>query len=145
MRNGYAICEAWMRRGKPPGYVGRFYRWFGERMIADSTRYSKYTIVKFEDLVRDPFGVGEQLYAFANLEPSTVPKLRLKSKRVLDEEGDHETRFGDENAKYWFDRETVFELIDPSVSDNQVAQLSPSDRSAFEAEAFPVLKRFGYA
>ena len=144
MRNGYAICEAWMRRGGQPDYIGRFYRWFGERMIADSTRYPKYTIVKFEDLIGDPFGVGEQLYAFANLEPSTVPKLRFKSKRVLDEEGVHETRFGQENAKYWFDRETVFELLDPSVSDNQISKLSPSDRSAFEAEALPVLKHFGY-
>ncbi len=145
MRNGYAICEAWMRRGKRPDYVGRFYRWFGERMISDSTRYAKYTIVKFEDLVRDPFGVGEQLYAFADLEPSAVPKLRFKSKWVLGEEGDHQTRFGEENAKYWFDRETVFELIDPSVSDNQIAKLSSSDRTAFEAEALPVLKHFGYA
>lgn len=145
MRNGYALCEAWMRRGKQPDYVGRFYRWFGERMIADNERYPKYTIVKFEDLIRDPFGVGEQLYGFADLEPTTLPKLRFKSKRVMDEEGDHETRFGEENAKYWFDRETVFGMIDPTVSDNQISKLSVSDRAAFEAEAFPVLKHFGYA
>lgn len=145
MRNGYAICEAWMRRGRQPDYIGRFYRWFGERLIADSERYPKYTIVKFEDLIRDPFGVGEQLYEFADLDPRAVPKLRFKSKRVLDEDGDHETRFGEENAKYWFDRETVFELIDPTVSDNQISKLSVADRAAFEAEALPVLKHFGYA
>ena len=145
MRNGYAICESWMRRGRDPYYVGRFYRWFGERMIADSVRYPKYAIVKFEDLIRDPFRIAEELYEFAGLEPRMLSKLRFKSKRVLDDKGNHEVRFGDENAKYWFDRETISEIIDPSASDYQTAQLSASDRAAFEAKAMPIMKHFGYA
>ena len=145
MRNGYAICEAWMRRGKSARYTGKFYRWFGERMIEDHQRFGNYRIVKFEDFIRDPSGTSESLNAFASLDPLSLPKLRFKSKRVVGISGNHDTRFGNENAKYWFDRETVFELIDPSVSDNQIANLRSSDRHAFEVEALPILQHFDYA
>jgi hypothetical protein len=145
MRNGYAVCEGWMRRGASAQKVGRFYRWFGEQVIRDSDLYPNYKVVKFEDMMQAPFDTAFDLFKFTGLEPSELPKLRLKAKRVLSDGGDHETRFGDENSKYWFDREEISQMIDPTSSETQSTALSDEDRSAFEREAGPVLEHFGYA
>lgn len=140
MRDGYALCEGWMRRGWRAHKVGQVYREVGEIMLGAAD----YLIVKFEDMVARPFAVAEQMYAFCGLEPTTLDKLRLKSKRVLSAEGAYSPRFGSANHKYWFDRTTITDLLVRTQSALQAQRLSAADRRAFEREARPILEFFGY-
>ena len=145
LRNGYALCDGWTRRGKSAREIARLYRRYGEMMIEDSARYPRYRLIRFEDVLADPFRVSAELNRFAGLEPAVLDRLRLKSKRVVSESGRHEARYGEENVKYWFDRETIQSALDASIDRIQVGRMTDEDRAVFEKEAKPVLDHFGYA
>ncbi len=145
VRNGYALCEGWMRRKSfSPSQSGRLYREIGEAIITYSQKYKRYKIIKFEDMVADPFDMASKLYQFAQLNPTTTEKLRFKTKRVMSKAGEHKPVFGQENNKYWFSPETIHEIIVPDISNTQAGSLSVSDKKIFEKEAMPVLEHFGY-
>ena len=146
IRNGYALCEGWLRRGrrKTARQRGMMYRRYVEKMLEDQERFPNYTIAKFEDVLSNPFGEAERLFQFADLEPIYIEKLRFKVKKVLSEDGNHRTTYGEEDHKYWFNREDVHELLVPNQSKVQASALSPSDKADFEREAKPILERFGY-
>ncbi len=146
VRNGYALCEGWLRRGrhKTARQRGMMYRRYVEKMLEDQERFPHYTVAKFEDVLSDPFGESERLFHFADLEPTRIEKLRFKVKKVLSEDGNHKATYGEEDRKYWFDRENVHKLLVPNQSGVQASALSLSDRADFEKEARPVLENFGY-
>ena len=144
IRNGYAICEALVRRGAHPRIAGRVYRKFGKRMINNSRKLKNYKIVKFEDIMKDPFGAATKLFQFTQLEPTSLKKLRLKSKVVLSKAGKNIVSYGTPNKKYWFDSASIFDLLDPNIPKDEAQSLSASNRKIFEAEAKPILKYFNY-
>lgn len=144
VRNGYALCEGWVRRGKKAKDIGVLYRKMGEKMINDSQKLKNYTTIKFEDILKEPFMQAENLYSFAELEPRSIPKLRFKSKKLLSKEGSHLTKFGQENKKYWFDQNNIETILNPNTSSVQIEKLSSKDFNAFEKEARPVLEYFNY-
>jgi hypothetical protein len=144
MRNGYALCNGWMRRGMSAWTAGQTYRRIGEAMIDHQRRLPRYRIIRFEDVLRDPFGMAEILFAFVQVDPVTLDKLRLKSKRVIAEDRSHAVRFGAEGRKYWVDRTQIRDILDPSIDDKQAASLTRRDRLAFAKHAGPILERFGY-
>ncbi len=145
MRNGYAICNGMMRRGDSAERAGKVYRRIGERMIEDQRKYPRYKLVKFEDVLEDPFGVASEIYEFSRLQPVRLDKLRLKSKKVLSRGGDHVTRFGEEDRKYWLDRAQIRTVLDSDVNEVQAGFLERKDRLAFEKHARPILDHFQYS
>jgi hypothetical protein len=144
-RDGYGICESWVRRGIPPEKTGRRYRQYVETMLKYADRYDHYTTVKFEDILDRPFEVLEGVFRFAGLEPPTIESFRLKSKAVLTEDGRHEALYGKLDVKYWLDRETIHEFLVGDIATIQKKALAPEIIHAFEREAMPALKRLGYA
>jgi len=144
VRNGFALCEGWGRRGRSTEISGRHYRKIAKTMIEDSKKYDHYIIMKFEDILRDPFGTASKLYEYTELEPTELEKLRLKAKRVLSKEREHKVEFGKEGGKYWFNRDTIRKKLVPNISDIQSQVLPSSDRKIFEREARPILDYFGY-
>jgi hypothetical protein len=144
-RDGYGICESWVRRGISPEKTGRQYREYVDTMLGYADRYDHYMAVKFEDILDRPFEVLENVFRFAELEPPTVDSFRLKSKAVLTESGTHEAPYGKRDVKYWLDRETIHEFFVEDIADIQKKALSPDVIRAFEREAMPALKRLGYA
>ena len=144
VRNGYALCESWIRRGKNAKVNGQRYHNFCEMMINDSKRIKNYKIIKFEDILKNPFKEATKLYEFVQLEPISLKKLRLKSKKILTKDGNHKVKFGKLDAKYWFDSKSITDLINPSIDKVQIQNLSKSDRKIFEKEAKSVLKHFNY-
>lgn len=145
MRNGYALCNGWMRRGMSAAAAGRIYHRIGHAMIDRRRRLPRYRIIRFEDVLHDPFGTAEILFGFVQVNPVTLDKLRLKSKRVLSEARRHEIRFGAEGRKYWTDRARIREILDPSIDEKQATSLTRQDRLAFAKHAGPILEHFGYA
>ncbi|MFW2440081.1 MAG: hypothetical protein ACN4GR_11990 [Arenicellales bacterium] len=144
VRNGYAWCEGWMRRGGNAKTAGEFYQQYSDVMLNQANRLGRYKFIKLEDALTEPFGIAEELYKFTQLEPTTLPKLRLKSKKVISDHGNHEVRYGNENSKYWFDRDEIKGILDPGISDIQAARLDSENRAIFSSEALSALKKFGY-
>lgn len=145
VRDGYGICESWIRRGIPAAKTGRRYRQYAQSMIDYSQKNERYELVRFEDILADPFGQMEAIFRFAQLDPPQIERYRLKAKRVMSEDGTYETPFGSLGHKYWLDAEAMRRFLVPNVAENQAQRLSPEDRAAFEHEALPILKHLGYA
>jgi len=145
IRNGYAILNGAMRRGDSAEKVGRDYRRVGQKMIQDERERSDYMLLKFEDVLAEPFEAAARLFEFAGVAPVRLDKLRLKSKRVLSPDGQHEVRFGEEDRKYWFGPDQIWSILDKDVNKTQVDRLSSEDLHTFERHAGPVLDHFGYS
>lgn len=145
VRDGYAVCEGWIRRGTPPEVAANLYRRICGKMIEDSRKMANYRIVKFEDIIRDPFGWANRLFSFAGLIPETLEKLRLKSKKILKSDGAHQTEFGSENEKYWFDENSIRQALDPEISMRQKRSLSPSDHHVIGSICGDILNLFDYS
>ena len=144
VRNGYALCESWIRRGKNANINGFRYKKFCQMMIEDSKKIKNYKLIRFEDILQNPFNEALKLYEFTHLKPVSLEKLRFKSKKVLTREGNHIVKFGRLDAKYWFDSNTIGEIIDQNINNIQIQKLSELDQKIFENEAKPVLKYFNY-
>ncbi|MFW9898236.1 MAG: sulfotransferase [Candidatus Thorarchaeota archaeon] len=143
VRNGYALCEGWIRRGKNAEYSGLRYRNFCEMMIKDNKKFKNYNIIKFEDVLKNPFEMASRLYKFTKLTPISLEKLRFQVKKILTVDG-HKIKFGKERAKYWFDHETVNDLLNPNINKIQIQNLSAENRKIFEKNTKSILKYFNY-
>lgn len=144
VRDGYANCQGWMRRGVSPADFGRLYRQYCELILAQSERLPNYRIIRFEDLLGDFVGQAETLFHFAGLSPEKLEKYRMKSKRVVGADGAHDAAMGTEGRKYWLTHAELREFLDPGVDQRQSVGLADADVRALEAEAGGVLERFGY-
>lgn len=144
VRNGFALCEGWIRRGKNAKVSGIRYRKYCQTMIEDTKRIKNYKIIKFEEMLKDPFKMATILYDFAQLNPISIKKLRLKSKKILRKDGNHHVKFGKLDAKYWFDFKNINDLINTDINKVQIQSLSKSDKLIFENEAKSILKFFNY-
>ena len=113
-------------------------------MIRDSKRIKNYKIIKFEDILKDPFQTATELYEFAKLKPTSVEKLRFKSKKILMKDGNHKVKFGKVDAKYWFDSKGIIDLINPNINEIQIQNLSNLDKKIFERETKSILEYFNY-
>ncbi len=144
VRNGYALCESWIRRGKDAKICGIRYRLYCQMMIRDSKKIKNYKIIKFEDILRNPFLEASKLYEFTNLEPINLEKMRFKSKKILTKAGNHSVKFGKLNEKYWLDQKSITELIDPNINAIQKNNLSSTDKKIFKKEVRLILEYFNY-
>lgn len=144
IRNGFSVCEGWLRRGVSARQAGRYYSRFAEQLQRMQAHYQSFKIVSFEEVLADPFGAATDLFRFVQETPYELDRLRLKVKKTLSSQGAHEVRYGQENRKYWFDRERISALFDPTVDHKQRAHLSDADAAAFERAAGGALRYFGY-
>lgn len=144
VRNGYAVCNGWMRRGYSAKEAGRIYSDIVNKMIDFNNNYNNYMLLKFEDAINDPFGIAKELYTFADLSPVTLEKLRLKSTKTISNTGSHKAQYGKEDSKYWFDSDQIFSILDSDINSKQLRLLKEKDRFDFQKEAGEVLEFFQY-
>jgi hypothetical protein len=144
VRNGFAVCESWMRRGNSVEKTAKRYQHYMSFMLDMHDKYENCLLMRFEDVLNDPFTQTERMFKFANLEPISLPKLRLKTKKVVNPSGEHEARYGGEGAKHWFTRETISDLLVPDQSELQENRLSEIDRETFLKYAGAIMERLGY-
>lgn len=145
VRNGYALCHSWVKRGQDAAGIGRLYqKYAGYLLRMQRTEPHRYLVVRFEDLISDPFGYSEKLNRFLDLSPAKLSKLRLRVKNITNEKGERVTPFGEFNRKYWFSPENVHELLVKEVSDFAVQLLTDRDRAQFERYAGSALRALGY-
>lgn len=143
-RNGYSLVDGYLRRGVSAVEAGRLYSRIANKMQKLQATVPNFRLVKFEDALQRPFEMAEELYKFVDAAPFSPEKLRLKSKRVVDKDGSHDVKFGDEARKYWFSRENIGDILDPGIEQKQSSRLSEEDAKQFTREAAPGLRFFGY-
>lgn len=125
--------------------TGRIYREIAREMARFADSIPRFKLIRFEDILNKPFDVAEELYEFAEVSPVATDYLRLKSKKVVDEQGEHKVSHGDEERKYWFTRETIDQILKPGIDQTQMDRLSKESVRDFEREARPALEYLGYA
>ncbi|MEX2601286.1 MAG: hypothetical protein WD355_06535 [Balneolaceae bacterium] len=143
-RNGYAIADGHIRRGKTAAEAGELYNRIAMKMKSVTESLVRIKLIRFENALEDPFGISEELFRFTNTTPHQLDKLRLKSKKTLDVSDSHYTRYGDENRKYWFDRSTIGNILDPDINRTQASRLQPDMIRDFNREASDAMNYFGY-
>lgn len=145
VRNGYSLADGYIRRNVSAKKAGRIYRQMAESMQEISTLVDNFKVIKFEDVLKDPFGISRQLFSFTGVQPTELTQLRLKSKKVVSDSGEHKVIFGEENQKHWFTRDTIGQVVDRNIDQRQKGRLTSADFSDFNQEASEAMKYFGYA
>lgn len=143
-RNGYALANGHKRRNNSIEATANLYCRIGKKMGDLLKKHEKSLIINFENILKDPFIVSEKLYRFISVTPTSIPKLRFKSKKIIRHENVHEVQYGEENRKYWFDKEETASFLDPEINKKQIAHLSSSEIKVFNSIAESQLKKFGY-
>lgn len=143
-RNGYAVAEGHKRRGRSIDSFADLYCDVADQMQYYSKTLKHFKLVRFEDMLNDPFKIARELFEFLDCKPFELEKLRLKSKKVITKTGNHTTNFGEENEKYWFDRTNITDLIKPNVNSNQIKKLLPEEIILFNNKVTEAMEYFGY-
>lgn len=143
-RNGYSLADGYVRRGQTGGKAGQLYHRIAMEMQRYAAVLPNFKIVSFEKVVQEPFEVAQDLFKFVGVHPQELKMLRLKSKRIINNEGEHNPAFGDEHRKYWFSRESISQIIDPDINQRQRSNLTDQMITEFNHEAESALRFFGY-
>jgi len=143
-RNGYALADGYERRGMSIEYSGKLYQRIADEISKLSGKLKNFKLIKFEDVVKSPFQIAEELYLFTEIDSKRVEKLRFKSKKIVTKDGAHELKFGEEHRKYWVDEKHVSEFIDPDIDEKQSSRLSPAMIEGFNKQARSALEYYGY-
>jgi hypothetical protein len=148
VRNGLAVCEGFMRRGKwSPERFGKMYEQICQKMIEDASRLDNYFLVRFEDMVATPLAFMDRIYSYANLDIDPVNKVRLQAKASMDRQGVRQytvNNASQDREVRWFSREELADYFRPDVNDNQIARLSEEDKEIFLHYAHNSMAHFGY-
>lgn len=143
-RNGYALCDGYLRRKRSIKDAARLYVDIANKIRKFQITIPKLKIVKFEDMISNPFKLSEELFSFLRVEPTSLDTLRLKSKKAISTSGEHKTLFGHEHRKYWFDKNSIKQLIDPTINHTQINRLTKGDIVEFNSIAKEAIHFFGY-
>lgn len=144
VRDGFAVCESWKRRGVSPRTSGLLYARYIEQIIRDAEKFRNYKIIRFEDVLSSPFDMAHELFHFIRESPEKVQKLRIKVKNTLNREKRHLAHYGEENRKYWFTPSTIDQIIRTDINQVQNSGLSEKDKKEFQQEAQEALQHFHY-
>lgn len=144
VRDGRAICESHTRRGTTVQRVAQLYRRVARAMVEYQDTYQSFHIIQFEDLVQRPKSVLGFVHEKAGLPHEQVRKIRLQVKERTTAEGDRRLDADEDRKVVWYHPDKLDTHFDPSVNDNQIAQLSDSDREDFEDLAGDALADLGY-
>jgi hypothetical protein len=142
VRNGFAVCESYLRRGGDVQSIASLYSAVCGKMVSDSEAYANYHIIKYEDLVADTLETVKRVFALAELDAGEVSKLRL----VVRGGGKAEGHSGGEARELaWYSWEEFADIVTPEYDRRQLTSLSDSDRQAFLLGARESMAYFGYA
>lgn len=144
VRNGYAVLEGHLRRGSSVQETGLLYQFIADKMKYYSEVVPNYKLFKFEEVLDDVFACSQRLFEFTDSQPVHLDSLRLKSKRILKSDGEHEVKYGQEKKKYWYDRNNIDNYFNKSINDIQIKNLQSKEIKEFNKYAKSALEYFSY-
>lgn len=144
MRHGHAVCESWLRRGITAKKAGYYYAKFFDETLNQTKQYRDSIVIRFEDVLKEPFATSSTLFEFAHEVPCELPKLRFKSKKVIHQDNSYDVSYGELNRKYWFDKKNIHNFLMSDIGTRHQDRLSSADRKKFDREANKALNYFNY-
>ncbi len=144
VRNGLALCEGHLRRGRQPERFARMYDLLANRIVEYSERMENYHLVRFEETLAGTIGQMKALYEMANLDFSQIEKVRLQMKASLSMAGRHELQRGYDRQVFWYALEEVPAHFNPDIDAIQIANLFDRDRESFLKIAGKTMEKLGY-
>ncbi|MCA9197296.1 MAG: sulfotransferase [Planctomycetales bacterium] len=145
LRNGLAVCEGHLRRGRSAEEIGWRYQVLVDKMCADADRIPHYKLLRFEDLLSQPAETLFSVFAHAGLDPERVSQVRMQARRVMDSAGNHRLQGSSEWDVTWLPVSELSTYLQRDVDSNQVRQLSEANRDAFLKHAGRAMERLGYS
>lgn len=144
VRNGFALCDGFLRRGHSAETCARIYARVVERMLADADRLERYHIIRFDDILSDPRAAIDRLYRLADLDGSKVERIRLQHKATLTHDGAHRSQGRYDREVAWYPWDRLSSHLRDDIDEVQAAHLDAADRRRFLAIAGPTMERLGY-
>ena len=141
VRNPLAQCESLMRSGQDLRTATRWYVDVTDRMIDLAKRSDNY-ICRFEDLVRDPFAIRDDMYAKLSIAPPLSGSFKMKRKKY----GADRTPEIKKAAGHYVDVtfQNVSEIVDRDVNERSVMRLSDMEKSFILRQTGRSASFFGY-
>jgi len=112
VRNGLAVCEGYVRRGFSADRVGEIYKNVAEKMIAYNEQMPNYFLLKYEDMVQNPYDFMRMIYEHANLDINQVKKVRLQSKKIMSADGKRSRIKGGNRQVFWYESSELSTTVD---------------------------------
>jgi hypothetical protein len=144
VRNGLAICEGHLRRGRSAAEIGWRYNLLVRKMISDAEKDPNYHLIRFEDLLQNPWQTLQAAYARAGLDASLVQQVRMQARRVMDAQGNHRLCGKQEWELMWLKPPALDSYLQRDVDKNQIKRLSKVDQRAFLQHAAEAMEMLGY-
>lgn len=140
LRNGLAVCDGHVRRGRPAGAFGKLYARACGQMLADARRLPNFHLVRYEALTRETLDTAGKVFELSRLDGTQVRAFRL----VVGHGGDGSRTGGTADQLRWYSPREFEETITSGIDDEQIRHVSQQDRDDFLAEAGSVMEELGY-
>ena len=145
VRNGFAVCEGHVRRGSKVESIAAKYEKACQQMIRDAEQRSNYHLLRYEDIIDDPQKAFKEILDLADLDSEQVSKVRLETKQVMTQDGQHEYIKGTtEKQMFWYDLDEMAGHFKLDANENQMARLSDEQKVTVTELCRPSLTHFGY-
>jgi len=146
VRNGFALCEGFVRRGWDVHEFGKLYKTVSENILSVSKDNPKHLVVKFEDLLADPEAMLDSIYKHVYLSPNLLTHFRMHDKAVMTKNGNREYVVGGKDRQeIWLPYSELVSYFRKDVNDNQINHLAEEDKHKFLSVAENVMNIWGYA
>ncbi|PWT91792.1 MAG: hypothetical protein C5B54_04640 [Acidobacteria bacterium] len=146
VRNGFALCEGFLRRGWTASRFGKFYNKICSKILQDARTMDNYHVVTFEELMADPSAFVQKVYEYSRLNIGEVDHFQLQAKPSMDKDGNRKYSFGGkvDRERRWFTRDQLASCFRADVNENQIAQLTDEQKNEFLKEARYSMEALGY-
>jgi hypothetical protein len=137
VRDGYGLCDSWMRRGMPAKMAGRMYAQIAGKMIAERHSRKNYMLVRFEDMISDPLGFLDRLYECLVLPPPDEASYIYRPKGYGPGQ---ESGAGASRATCIVSKSYWATLLAQNINAAAAGRLTPKDLRDFNHDAFSVME-----
>lgn len=142
IRNGLAIAESWKRRGANINIAAKWYKEYVEFYEAYCKKNPNTSILlRFEDIIQNPFTVSEIVYAKLGLLPIKLDKIRIALKPTIKDQSIINTT---KKNKLWIDKDNYQNILDNNVNNIQINNLSKEEIDYFINYNKDILEKYSY-
>ncbi len=145
VRNGLAVCEGHMRRGRDLTRVARQYDLGVRQIIHDAGVLPNYHVVRYENLLHNPNQTLIDLCNVAELPLDRLKKIRLETKSVVGPQGLRIALHGATRKELrWYDVRDFSQHFYADANVNQISRLTNKERGTITDICRGTLEHFDY-
>lgn len=144
VRNGLALLEGHLRRGKDCEKFTNFYHQIVKEMIRCRDHYENFLVVRYEDILKSPQGIMSSIYRFVDLDLDKVNRVRFQLKSTVQEDGTALELGEEDRALRWYSIEEMDRHFKFDANENQIAKLSASQVDTFMKRNGEFMEKLGY-